>query len=469
VLINSPVVTPGPRTKGHMKDSLLVGSAAGFSGDRVDAARPVVDTLIARRQLAVLMFETLAERTLALAQLARQTDPEAGFEPLLDEMIGPVLADCLRHRIRIVGNFGAANPRGAARRLHALAHTLGLRRPRIAVVEGDDLSGPDQRPLLDACLAEARGDARSTLDIASANAYLGAEGIVQGLRAGADIVVTGRVADPSLALGPAMAHYGWAADDWDRLARATMAGHLLECGAQVCGGYYADPGFKDVPGLDSIGFPIAEIDADGHCTITKAEGTGGLIDEHTVKEQLLYELHDPCAYLTPDVVADIGEAEVLPLARDTVRLQGVRGRARPATLKVNAFHRQGWLAEGEISYAGRGAEARARLAADVLRRRLEGCGPLRVDLIGVASVFGDDDGRWLAAQPAGDARDVRLRVALNHADRAVAERLAREVTALYTCGPAGGGGVRTGLRQRLGTVSCAVDRTRVQARVEVME
>lgn len=439
---------------------LLVGCAAGFSGDRTDAAGPVLDTLLRRGGPAVLVFETLAERTLALAQLARRNDPEAGYEPLLDELVEPVLARCLAHRVPIVSNFGAANPLGAARRIRALAARQGVRAPRIAVVGGDDLCGPAHRALL----REHLGEAGEGIEIASANAYLGAEGIAQALREGADVVVTGRVADPSLTVGPALAHHGWAADDWTRLARATMAGHLLECGAQVCGGYYADPGVKDVPDLDRVGYPIAEIDADGGCTVTKADGSGGVLDEHTVKEQLLYEVHDPAAYLTPDVTADIAQAEVQEVAPGAVRLAGVRGRARPATLKVNVFHHQGWLAEGEISYAGRGAESRARLAAEVLRARLPGCA-LRVDLIGVASVLGDDGGRWLAAHAPGGARDVRLRVAMKHAERAGAERLAREVTALYTCGPAGGGGVRTALRQRLGTLSCAVPREAVPSSV----
>jgi hypothetical protein len=434
---------------------LLIGCAAGFSGDRTDAAAPVVDALIARGGPAVLIFETLAERTLALAQLARRQDPAAGYEPLLDELLRPVLARCLGAGIRIVGNFGAANPVGAARHIAALARELGLRQPRIAVVEGDDLSHPGQRALL--------GTAAEGIHVVSANAYLGAEAIADALLAGAEVVVCGRVADPSLAVGPALAHFGWARDDWDRLARATMAGHLLECGAQVSGGYYADPGVKDVPGLARLGYPIAEIDADGHCVIGKPAGTGGRIDAHTVKEQLLYELHDPAAYLTPDVVADITEAEVDELGPDRVRLSGVRGHPRPATLKVNICHETGWLAEGEISYAGVRAEARARLAADILRERLAGLGPLRADLIGVASVFGDDDGRWLQDVPPGAARDVRLRVALKHPERRQAERLLREVTALYTCGPAGGGGVRTALRPRLGTVSCTVPRGQVPA------
>jgi len=445
-------------------ETLNIGCAAGFSGDRTDAAPPVVRTLVRRGGPAVLIFETLAERTLALAQLARRSDPEAGYEPLLEAMVAPVLADCLAHGIRIVSNFGAANPRAAAVRLARLASAQGLREPRIAIVSGDDVSGLQQR----AALLQALGAAGAGIAIASANAYLGAEAIAAALRAGADIVVTGRVADPSLTVGPALAHFGWAPDDWDRIARATMAGHLLECGAQVSGGYYADPGLKDVPDLARVGFPIAEIDSNGDCTITKADDTGGRVDEHTVKEQLLYEVHDPAAYLTPDVTADITQARVRELSPDTVRLTGVRGHPRPATLKVNVFHEHGWLAEGEISYAGRGAEGRARLAAAILRERLAGCGPLRCDLIGVASVFGDDGGEWLSAQAAGAARDVRLRVALNHADRAVAERLPREVTALYTCGPAGGGGVRTGLRARLGTVSCGLARESAPARFDFL-
>lgn len=436
---------------------LLIGCAAGFSGDRLDAAAPVVQALVDSGRPGVLIFETLAERTLALAQLARRANPDAGYEPLLDELLRPVLAQCLQHGVRIVSNFGAANPLGAALRIQQLAAELGARRPRVAVVHGDDLSGAKHRAVLERAL----GPSMPAQPIVSANAYIGAEPIAQALRAGADIVVCGRVADPALVLGPALAYYGWCMDDWDRLARATMAGHLLECGAQVTGGYFADPGYKDVPGLARLGYPIAEIDAEGHCTLTKPPGTGGRVDERTVKEQLLYELHDPAAYLTPDVVADITQASVAQIGSDRVHLQGVRGHARPPSLKVNVCFESGWFAEGEISYAGARAEERARLAGDVLRERLASVAPLRVDLIGVASVWGDDAGRWLAAQASQGARDVRLRVALQHRDHASAQRLVREVTALYCCGPAGGGGVRTAMRPRLGTVSCLVPREAV--------
>lgn len=436
-------------------DVLYVGCAAGFSGDRTDATEPVVDALIKAAGPAVLIFETLAERTLAVAQLARRQDPTAGYEPLLDDLLEPILERCLAHGVHIVSNFGAANPEGAARHILAMAARLELPAPRVAVVLGDDLLEKDE------LVWRARLPDRH---VVSANAYLGAESIAKALQEGADIVVCGRVADPSLVLGPALAHFGWSMNDWDRLAGGTMAGHLLECGAHVSGGYYADPGFKDVPGLANIGFPVAEIYADGSCIIGKPPGTGGRIDTHSVKEQLLYEIHDPTAYLTPDVVADIGSATVTQVGPDRVRLTGVRGHAQPTELKVNVCYENGWLAEGEISYAGARAEGRARLAAEILCERLAGLGQLRVDLIGVLSVFGDDSGKSYAQLEPGHGRDVRLRVALSHQDQTAAERLRREVTALYTCGPAGGGGVRTSIQARLGLESHTVKREHVHMR-----
>jgi hypothetical protein len=437
--------------------TISIGCGAGFSGDRTDAAAPVVRTLIERGGPAALIFEMLAERTLASAQLARRAAPDKGYEPLLDLELRPVLADCLQHGITIVGNFGAANPPGAARRIAALAQELGLPTPRIAVVAGDDLSGDAGRLLLRGVLGGQLDETR----FVCANAYLGAFEIAAALRAGAQVVVTGRVADPALVLGPAIAHHGWTRDDWDPLGGATMAGHLLECGAQVSGGYFADPGRKEVPGLHDVGFPIAEIAADGSCIVTKASSTGGCVDARTVKEQLLYEIHDPARYLTPDVVADISEAEVTELGPDRVRLSGVRGHPRTETLKACVFSDGGWLGEAEISYAGPNAEARARLAMDIIGKRCGRDMALRFDLIGVSSVLGDDGNRHLDAAPARGSTDIRLRVAGRHDDAALVDRLLREVTALWTGGPAGGGGVRTSRRQRLSMQSCLVPRSGV--------
>ena len=440
-------------------ETLAVGCGAGFSGDRVDAGAPVVRTLIERGGPAALIFENLAERTLATQQLAKRVNPQLGYEPLLELELRPVLADCLAHRITIVGNFGAANPDGAAQLIQRLAAELGLPAPRIAVVKGDDLSTTVGRAIVRDHLGKGFDEAR----FVCANVYQGAFEIADAIRAGAQIVVTGRVADPSLTLGPAIAHFGWARDNWDALAGGTMAGHLLECGAQVSGGYFADPGLKDVPGLDDVGFPIAEIAADGSCIVSKALRTGGLVDERTVKEQLLYELHDPAAYITPDVVADITQATVAQVGPDRVRLSGVRGHPRTATLKANVFFDGGWFGEGEISYAGPNAEARARMAMDVMQKRMGPLLSLRFDLIGVSSILGDDANRQLHQTPVGQATDIRLRVAGQHLDPAIVDRLLRELTALWTCGPAGGGGVRVAKRQRLSTQSCLIARERVPA------
>ena len=450
------------------QDTLSIGCAAGFGGDRTDAALPIVETLIVQGGAGVLIFEMLAERTLALAQLDRRKNPAGGYAPLLEPMVRPVLRRCLENNIPIVSNFGAANPRAAALVIRRIANEQGIANLRIAIVEGDDLSGAQGRAILRSYLKSAEAER----EIVSANVYLGAGAIAAALRAGAQIVVTGRVADPSLTVGPALAHFNWGETDWERLGRATMAGHLLECGAQVTGGYFADPGFKDVPDLDQVGFPIAKIGADGSFVITKADATGGVVDARTVKEQLLYELHDPAAYLTPDVVADISAAEVEEIGANRVAVTGVRGHPRPDTLKVTVCFAGGWLGEGEISYAGPNAEARARLAAEIIRKRMsqtDDAWQMRFDLIGVLSVFCDDAGNAQADFAPTTATDVRLRIAGVHGDRERVEQLTREVTALYTCGPAAGGGVRTAITQRLNSVSCFVPRELVPARFSFLE
>ena len=439
--------------------SFLVGCGAGFSGDRTDAAAPVVKTLIERGLPSAIIFENLAERTLAAHQLTKRARPDLGFEPLLELELEPILSDCLKHNIVIVGNFGAANPRGAAKFIKALASKLKLNEPRIAVLEGDNLSDQESKPLL----KEQLGDSFDEENFVCANAYQGAREIAQAIKEGAQIVVTGRVADPSLTLGPAMAFFNWREDNWDCLAGASMAGHLLECGAQVTGGYFSDPGLKDVPNMENIGFPIAQIFEDGSCIITKADNSGGLVDVRTVKEQLLYELHDPSAYITPDVVCDITNATVQQVGHDQVRLSGVIGHPRTASLKANVFFDGGWFGEGEISYAGPNAEARARLACDILQKRMGKYMHLRFDLIGISSIVGDDAGRMLSRHSAGQNLDVRVRVAAQHTSQQIIDLLLREVTALWCGGPAGGGGVRVAKRQRLSTQSCLIARDKLPA------
>lgn len=444
--------------------SLKIGCATGFSGDRTDGVLPVVNTLIQTGGQA-LIFETLAERTLALSQLSKNQNPDLGYEPLLTELLRPALKLCLQHGIKIISNFGAANPPAAAKRIQAIAQEQGLPAPRIAVLAGDQLSQPEQLDFL----RQQLGPKFDELDIVSINAYQGAAEIAQALLAGADIVVAGRVADPSLVVGPALAHFGWQHNDWHRLGCATMAGHLLECGTQVTGGYFAIPGLKDVPGMDTLGFPIADIQDSGVFTMGKAAQTGGMVTEQTVKEQLLYEVHDPAAYLTPDVTADLSQVSLSRTGADQIRVDHVTGHARPESLKVNICYHGGWLAEAEISYAGIQAEARARLAAQTVQQRIGRQLKLRIDLIGSCSIFGDDAGDYLRKQTPGHGRDVRLRIAGAHPQKEVAQRVLREVTALYTCGPAGGGGVRTSLRPRLNSLSGLVPRDLAPASWNFME
>ena len=448
-----------------------IGCGAGFSGDRLDVAEPVVDTLIERGLPAAIMFETLAERTLALAQLARQNNPDHGYEPKLRELLEPILGKCVRHGIPVIGNFGAANPMAAARMIAALGRELALPPFQIAVLEGDDIRDrltPEQWDI-------AESDTSLQVDpaqVIAANVYLGAADIAAALRHGALVVVTGRVADPALALGPLLWHFDWPLDDWQRLAAGTLAGHLLECGSQVSGGYFADPGFKEVPNMANIGFPIAQVSRDGDILIGKASNTGGLVSEQTVKEQLLYEIHDPAAYLTPDVILDISNVTVAAAGPDQVRVSGAHGKPRPARLKATLSFGSGWLGEGEISYAGPNALARAQLAAQVLRERIAQRQlqvRYRIDLIGVASVHDSDNGALLASLPPElDHNDVRVRLAAVAEDKAQAETAAREVLALYCDGPAGGGGVRWHLTRRIGTQSYLLPREQVETRLHYL-
>ncbi len=447
----------------------LVGNGAGFSGDRVDAPIPVVRTLIRRGLPAALFLETLGERTVALAQLERRRDPDAGYEPMLERLLEPILADCAGHRIPILGNFGAANPPAAARCIAALARRLGLPDLRIATVTGDDVAGTIDLASLP--VHEADAGLRADMSrLVAANAYIGAGPLAAALRQGADVVVAGRTSDPALAIAPLLAHYGWAEDDWTRLAVGATAGHLLECGSQITGGVFWDPGCKDIPDPANIGFPIAEVGPDGSLLVTKAEDTGGLVDLRTVKEQLLYELHDPSAYITPDVVLDITGITLAQEGPDRVSVRGAKGLPAPEMLKVTACFEGSWLGEGEVSVAGPNALARARATAEVLLRRLQMRGLRvrpRVDLIGVASVHDSDAGALWRGYDGPEPPEVRIRLAVEGEHRDDCDQAAREVLALLCCGPAGTGGARWRVTPRILTRSYLVPRDRVPVEVSL--
>ncbi|WP_411392345.1 acyclic terpene utilization AtuA family protein [Pseudomonas sp. MPB23] len=438
--------------------TLRIGSGAGYSGDRIE---PAVE-LAEQGDLDYLVFECLAERTIALAQQARISDPAGGYDPLLSERMRRVLPFVGRpegrRRLRVVTNMGAANPLAAAAEVRRIAGELGLAVKVVAVV-GDDV--------LDVLRPEQVLDNGQTLGslggrLISANAYLGVDGILEALRAEADVVITGRVADPSLFLAPQVFEFGWATDDWQRLGRGTLVGHLLECAGQVSGGYFADPGFKDVDDLARLGFPLAEINADGEAVITKVAGSGGRVSRATCTEQLIYEVHDPAAYLTPDVTADFSQVGFVDEGVDRVRAQGAGGRVRPERLKVSVGYLDGWIGEGQMSYGGPGAVARAQLAREVVLKRLELMGvkmhDVRAELIGMDSLHGP--------RSSVEPWEVRLRVAARCEARSDAVRVGNEVETLYTNGPSGGGGASKSVRQVVAVASLLLPRDAVNPRIQ---
>ena len=438
--------------------TLRIGSGAGYSGDRIE---PAVE-LAEQGDLDYLVFECLAERTIALAQQARISDPAGGYDPLLSERMRRVLpfvgARQGRRRLRVITNMGAANPLAAAIEVRRIAGELGLTLKVVAVV-GDDV--------LDVLRPEQVLDNGQTLGslgerLITANAYLGVDGILEALRADADVVITGRVADPSLFLAPQVFEFDWATDDWPRLGRGTLVGHLLECAGQVSGGYFADPGFKDVDDLARLGFPLAEINADGEAVITKVVGSGGRVSRATCTEQLIYEVHDPAAYLTPDVTADFSQVGFVDEGVDRVRAQGAGGRARPAQLKVSVGYLDGWIGEGQMSYGGPGAVARAQLAREVVLKRLELMGvkmhDVRAELIGMDSLHGP--------RSSVEPWEVRLRVAARCEARSDAVRVGNEVETLYTNGPSGGGGASKSVRQVVAVASLLLPRDAVNPRIQ---
>ncbi|WP_329742137.1 acyclic terpene utilization AtuA family protein [Dyella sp. A6] len=451
-------MTSRPRT-------LRLGSGAGYSGDRIE---PAVE-LAEYGNIDYLIFECLAERTIAQAQMERLHYPERGFDPLLEERMRRVLPHMHdasgARRFRIITNMGAANPQEAARVVCRVAAGLGIHGLKVATVTGDDV------------LEQIRQEKFTPLDngttpfmlgerLVSANVYLGAEGMVRALQQGADVVITGRVADPALFLAPQVLEFGLSWSDWGALGKATVVGHLLECAGQITGGYFADPGFKDVSGLARLGFPIAEVSESGRTVITKVAGSGGCVTQQTCAEQLVYEIHDPSAYITPDVTADFSTVAFEQEGIDRVVVHGGGGSAKPERLKVSVGYLDGYVGEGQISYGGPGALSRGELARQVVLERLRIAGvkadAIRSDLIGVDALYGGGLERMVSEPP-----EIRLRVAARCATPEDALRIGREVEALYTNGPAGGGGATKTMRQSLAIASMLWPADHVQIHVHM--
>jgi hypothetical protein len=434
------------------RQSLRIGTGAGFSGDRIEPAVALAE----RGNIDFLVLECLAERTIALAQLERLKDPAKGFDPWLTERMEALLAPCRSGKIRIVTNSGAAHPLAGARAAAEVARRLGLHGMKVAAVTGDDVLEHIRRHCGD-YIREYPDLARIESRIISANVYLGAEPIARALDQGADVVITGRVADPALFLAPLIHTFRWPLDDWPLLGKGILTGHLMECAGQLTGGYFADPPLCTVPDLAELGFPIAEVTAAGAATFSKVPGTGGLLNVATCTEQLLYEVHDPREYVTPDVVADFSAVRFAQAAPNVVTAEGASGAPRPDRLKVVAAYLDGYIGEGQLSYAGPNAAARASLALDIVRHRLKSLGmsesTLRFELIGVDSVV-----RTTAASSAPPPREVRIRVAGRASTLREASRIGDEVESLYTNGPAGGGGAVKAVREVIGLLPMLIPR-----------
>lgn len=442
--------------------TIRIGSGAGYSGDRIEPAIELAE----KGEIDYLVFECLAERTIALAQQARLKDPNSGYDPLLQARMQAVLAICHAKGIKIVTNMGAANPVAAAEKTIEIARGLGLKGLRVAAVTGDDVLDSVRGTNL--TIEETGGTVPDLGNrIISANAYIGAAPIAAALAAGADVVITGRAADPALFMAPLIHSFGWSFEDWDMLGRGVVAGHLLECAGQVTGGYFADPGYKDVEGLARLGFPIAEVAEDGGLVITKVAGSGGQVTTDTCKEQLLYEIHDPARYYQPDVIADFSAVSVEQIGPDRVRVTGAQGWPKTGTLKVSIGYIDSYIGEGQISYAGAGAVARGRLALEIVRERLMLTGvqssEARFDLIGINALHGGDLSDGHAPY------EVRVRVTARTDTMAEAVRIGNEVETLYTNGPAGGGGAWKSAREIIAVASVLLPEAAVQPALHILE
>ena len=450
-----------------MKNKIRIGAGAAWWGDRVEPAKLNAD----EGQLDYLCFETMAEATVSAAQVRARRDPTfEGYDTYLDDRMKAVLPGCMRQGTKIISNQGWINPDGAAQRIVHWLQTMGYKGVKVASVNGS-LITDKVLSMTDRILENGKPTASLADNLISAEVYLGAEPIAQALAAGAQIVVTGRVADPSIFMAPMMHEFGWDPMDAARLGQGMGIGHLMECGAQVTGGYFSDPGFKDVPEPWNFGFPIAEVEPDGTATLCKVTGTGGAINLQTVKEQMLYEVHDPANYLTPDVVVDFTTAQLEQVGVNRVKVSKIGGKPRPATLKVSIGCTEGFIGEDMFFYAGPGALRRAELAKKILTERFRIVGleaeDIRIDFLGLNAIHG-------AATPthAPEPYEIAVRVAARTRTREQAIKVGREVDGMAVSG-IGHTGKRVPhadrTREVIGVWSSLVPREKVPASVRYFE
>ena len=412
-----------------MKRIVRIGAGSAWWGDRIEPARWNAE----RGDLDYLCFETMAEATISAAQVRKRRDPSfPGYDTYLDDRMQAVLPACVKRGTRIITNQGWINPDAAAERIVYWLKKIGAKGIKVAAVNGSLITDRVLQ-LTDSILENGRPTSSLTDILVSAEVYLGAEPIVEAFKSGAQIVVTGRVADPSIFMAPMMYEFGWDALDHARLGAGNGLGHLMECGAQVTGGYFADPGFKDVPEPWNLAFPIVEVERDGSAVLTKVAGTGGAVNLMTVKEQMLYEVHDPANYITPDVVVDFTTSHLEQVGPDRVRITNLSGKPRTPTLKVSIGCTEGFIGEDMFFYAGPGALRRAQLAKKILEERFRivklDAEEVRIDFLGLNAIHGE-----MTPEDAPEPYEIAVRVAARTRTREEAIKVGREVDGMAVSG-----------------------------------
>jgi hypothetical protein len=454
-----------------MKQNIRIAAGQGFWGDLPDAPVRQVEG----GPIDYLMLDYLAEVTMSIMQKQKARDPNAGYARDFIPLMKRILPACIERGIKVTANAGGVNVRGCANALIEVARELGLAgKIRIGIVTGDDIL-PRIDELLSRGIELRNMDTEEPLamvrdSIQSANVYLGAAPMVEALQQGAQIVITGRATDTGLTLAPLIHEFGWAADDWNRLSAGTIAGHIIECGAQASGGN-CQYDWRNIPDLSNVGFPIAEASPDGTFVITKHEGTGGCVNVPSVKEQLVYEMGDPHHYITPDCVADFTTVHLRQEGNDRVRVYGIEGRPATEFLKVSISYSAGFKAVGTLVYAWPDAFEKAQAADKVLRARLDRLG-LRFDhvlteFVGVNATHGP-----LAGVPRSDIPEVQLRVGVRGQDRSAVERFTKEIAPLILTGPpavTGFAGGRPKVEEIVAYWPALIPKSEIEPMVEVLD
>ncbi|MFC5451401.1 acyclic terpene utilization AtuA family protein [Paenibacillus aestuarii] len=447
--------------------TIRIGAGQGFYGDSI---LPAIETA-KNGNIQYLCFDCLAELTLAILQKDRQRDPAKGFTGDITRTMRELLPLVKEKGIKLLTNAGGMNPLGAQQEILRIARELGVYGFKVAVVTGDDvrerLAGWKAQGISLAHMEDGREIEPILERIVFANAYVGADPVAEALRQGADIVVTGRVADSALFVAPLLYEFGWDREDWNRLAQGILMGHLMECSGQVSGGNFSGD-WQSIADLDQIGFPVAEVSEDGEFVITKTEGTGGRVSIQTVKEQLLYEIHDPAAYLTPDVVLDVTKVQLEAAGDNRVRVTGAQGSKRPDTLKIVMGYSDGWLGQAICGYSWPDALEKARAADRIIRKQMERIRlqveEIQTDYLGYNSLHGP-----LAAPPKEELNEIYLRIAVRSRSKEKAAALGRLFPPLMLSGPPALGGFLGVMKPRelLGMWSCLIARDMIEDGIQV--